>query len=65
MGVWRIVQEDGRDTVLCHSKASLHRAKALANLQFGWWLYGVRRCVLPVRLQDVPGVGSVLTSGCL
>ncbi|TVU09744.1 hypothetical protein EJB05_43238, partial [Eragrostis curvula] len=33
-----LVQEDGRDTVRCHSKASLHRAKALANLQFGWCL---------------------------
>ncbi|KAL6655486.1 hypothetical protein ACP70R_006312 [Stipagrostis hirtigluma subsp. patula] len=33
-----LVQEDGRDTVRCHSKASLHRAMALANLQFGWWL---------------------------
>lgn len=33
-----LVQEDGRDTVRCHSKASLHRAKALANLQFGWWI---------------------------
>lgn len=33
-----LVQEDGRDTVRCHSKASLHRAKALANLQFGWYL---------------------------
>jgi hypothetical protein len=33
-----LVEEDGRDTVRCHSKTSLHRAKALANLQFGWWL---------------------------
>ncbi|CAL5074062.1 unnamed protein product [Urochloa decumbens] len=33
-----LVQEDGRDTVRCHSEASLHRAKALANLQFGWYL---------------------------
>ncbi|XP_062199882.1 uncharacterized protein LOC133902292 [Phragmites australis] len=33
-----LVQEDGRDTVRCHSKASLHRAKALANLEFGWCL---------------------------
>ncbi|CAN6196117.1 unnamed protein product [Urochloa humidicola] len=33
-----LVQEDGRDTVRCHSVASLHRAKALANLQFGWYL---------------------------
>jgi hypothetical protein len=58
-----LVQEDRR-AVLCHSKASLHRTKALANLQFGWWLYGVRRGVLHVRLQDVPGVGRVLTCGC-
>jgi hypothetical protein len=33
-----LVEEDGRNTVRCHSKASLHRAKALANLQFGWYL---------------------------
>ncbi|KAL5206225.1 hypothetical protein ABZP36_034434 [Zizania latifolia] len=33
-----LVREDGRDTVRCHSKESLHRAKALANLQFGWYL---------------------------
>ncbi|KAG2536835.1 hypothetical protein PVAP13_9NG225000 [Panicum virgatum] len=33
-----LVQEDGRDTVRCPSEASLHRAKALANLQFGWYL---------------------------
>ncbi|GJN33854.1 hypothetical protein PR202_gb22481 [Eleusine coracana subsp. coracana] len=33
-----LVREDGRDTVPCHGKASLHRAKALANIQFGWWL---------------------------
>lgn len=33
-----LVEEDGRDTVRCHTKASLHRAKALANLQFGWYL---------------------------
>nr|QGN65372.1 mitochondrial carrier protein [Oryza brachyantha] len=32
------VREDGRDTVRCHSKESLHRALALANLQFGWYL---------------------------
>uniref|UniRef100_A0A0D9XE91 Uncharacterized protein n=1 Tax=Leersia perrieri TaxID=77586 RepID=A0A0D9XE91_9ORYZ len=32
-----LVREDGRDTVRCHSKESLHRAKALANLQFGWY----------------------------
>lgn len=33
-----LVEEDGRNTVRCHSEASLHRAKALANLQFGWYL---------------------------
>ncbi|KAF8695069.1 hypothetical protein HU200_037677 [Digitaria exilis] len=33
-----LVEEDGRATVRCHSEASLHRAKALANLQFGWYL---------------------------
>ncbi|CAM0951584.1 unnamed protein product [Alopecurus aequalis] len=33
-----LVREDGRDTVRCHDKASLHHAMALVNLQFGWYL---------------------------
>ncbi|KAF0915746.1 hypothetical protein E2562_038594 [Oryza meyeriana var. granulata] len=45
-----LVREDGRDTVRCHSKESLHRAKALANLQFGWYLSFITVFVIALYL---------------
>ncbi|KAM0860593.1 hypothetical protein ACQ4PT_046458 [Festuca glaucescens] len=45
-----LVREDGRDTVRCHDKASLHRARALVNLQFGWYLSFMTVFVLAIYL---------------
>ncbi|KAE8788166.1 plant viral-response family protein [Hordeum vulgare] len=45
-----LVRDDGRDTVRCHSRASLHRAMALVNLQFGWYLSFMTVFVLAVYL---------------
>lgn len=45
-----LVREDGRDTMRCHDKASLHRARALVNLQFGWYLSFLTVFVLAIYL---------------
>ncbi|XP_047051608.1 uncharacterized protein LOC124657022 [Lolium rigidum] len=45
-----LVREDGRDTVRCRDKASLHRARALVNLQFGWYLSFMTIFVLAIYL---------------
>ncbi|PNT64692.1 uncharacterized protein LOC100846845 [Brachypodium distachyon] len=45
-----LVRVDGRDTVRCRGEASLRRAKALVNLQFGWYLSFLTVFVLAMYL---------------
>lgn len=42
--------EMGRDMVLCHGERALERAKALVNIQFGWYLIGLTICSMSLYL---------------
>jgi hypothetical protein len=64
-----LVREDGRDTVRCHDKASLHRARALVNLQFGWYLSFTTVFVLAVYKRTpgssrMPATRRRTSAGC-
>ncbi|VAI18173.1 unnamed protein product [Triticum turgidum subsp. durum] len=43
--------EDGHDVVRCRTDEALHRAKALVNLQFSWYLTGTMVFVVVLYLQ--------------
>ncbi|KAG5609171.1 hypothetical protein H5410_020452 [Solanum commersonii] len=42
--------EEGRQVVRCHNKEALERAKALANIQFSWYLVGTTVFTLSLYL---------------